>query len=81
LPFKDPNAEALRRLIGGKSDRVSLDKAGRICIPEEMAKAVAIEKEALLVGMVDRFEIWNPERHRAAVATDEERLDEAFKMI
>src|SRR5437899_3647770 len=62
MPFADPKAEALRRLLGRKSDRVTLDKGGRICLPEGMAKAAAIEKEAVLVGLLDRFKIWNPER-------------------
>ena len=81
MPYADPNAEALRRLLGKKSDRVTLDRGGRICLPEALAKAAAIEKEAMLVGLVDRFEIWNPERHLAASAVDDELLPEAFKLI
>ena len=42
MPFADPKAETLRRLLGKKSDRVTLDKGGRICLPEAMAKAAAI---------------------------------------
>jgi MraZ protein len=81
MPFSDPKAEALRRLLGTKSDRVPLDKAGRICLPDPMAKAAAIEKEAVLVGLVDRFEIWNPARYDSASMVDEELAPEAFKLI
>lgn len=81
MPFSDPKAEALRRLLGTKSDRVVLDKVGRICLPEAMTKAVGIEKEAVLIGMVDRFEIWNPERYKSAMQGDETLLPEAFRMI
>ena len=81
MPFADPKAEALRRLLGRKSDRVTLDRAGRICLPEAMAQASAIGDEALLVGLVDRFEIWNPERHQSASAVDDGLLPEAFKLI
>ncbi|PYK98080.1 MAG: hypothetical protein DME19_13770 [Verrucomicrobia bacterium] len=81
MPFADAKAEALRRLLGKKSDRVTLDKGGRICVPEAMAKAAAIEKEAMLVGLLDRFEIWDPERYRTASAVDDELLPEAFKLI
>jgi MraZ protein len=81
MPFADPKTEALRRLLGKKSDRVTLDKGGRICLPEAMAKAATIEKEAMLVGLVDRFEIWNPERYDMASAVDDELLPEAFKLI
>jgi len=83
MPFADPNAQALRRLIGGNSDPVTPDSSGRICLPEGMAKAAAIEidKEAVLVGLVDRFQIWNPERYRATSVKDEQLLPEAFKLI
>ncbi len=46
-----------------------------------MAKAAAIDKEAMLVGLVDRFEIWDPQRYLAASAVDDELLPEAFKLI
>ena len=81
MPYADPKAEALRRLLGKKSDRVTPDKAGRICLPEAMAQAATIGNEALLVGLVDRFEIWNPDRYNSASAVDDELLPEAFKLI
>jgi MraZ protein len=81
MPYSDPKAEALRRLLGRKSDRVTPDKAGRICLPEAMAQAATIGNEALLVGLVDRFEIWNPARYDSASAVDDQLLPEAFKLI
>ena len=81
LPFGDPQAEVLRRIIGRKSDRVVLDKAGRICLPDGMAKAAGIENEAILLGLVDRFEIWNPERFETITAGDEQRTAEVFRQI
>ncbi len=81
MPFADPNAESLRRLIGENSDQVIPDKAGRICLPESMAKAVGIEKEAVLVGLMDRFQIWNPERYEATKTMDKETSLEAFSKI
>lgn len=81
MPSADPKASALRRLIGSKSASVTLDKGGRICIPDSMAKAVGIDKEAVLVGLVDRFEIWSPERYETVSAVDAALLPEAFKLI
>jgi MraZ protein len=81
MPYSDPKAEALRRILGRKSDRVTLDKAGRMCLPEAMARAVGIEKEAILVGLLDRFEIWSPSRYQTASAVDDQMLPEAFKLI
>ena len=81
MSFSDPKAEALRRLLGSKSDQVTLDSAGRICIPETMAKEAGIGKEAVLVGMFDRFQIWNPERHAVVSQFDEALSDEAKNLI
>lgn len=81
MPFADPKAETLRRLVGMKSDRVSLDTVGRICLPEGMARAAAIKTEAVLVGLVDRFEIWSPERFEITSESDEQHSAEAFQLI
>jgi len=53
----DPNKVVLKRFIGSESVQVSVDKAGRICLPEGMARAAGIKDEAMLVGLLDRFEI------------------------
>jgi len=79
--FADEEAEILRRLIGTKSENVKFDRAGRIIIPERMAKIVGIEKEAMLVGMLDRFQIWNVERYQQVKSEDEVMLQRAFKVI
>jgi MraZ protein len=81
MSFSDPKAEALRRLIGVDSIQVTVDRAGRICLPEPMAKAAGIEGEAVLVGLLDRFQIWNPARYDAIRAVDETLSQEAFSLI
>ena len=77
----DPSKVVLKRFIGSESVQVALDKAGRICLPEEMAGAAGIKDEAVLVGLLDRFEIWNPERFGKVRASDAVMAQEAFKMM
>jgi MraZ protein len=81
IPNGDPNKVVLKRNIGSQSVQVALDKAGRICLPEEMAGAAGIKDEAVLVGLLDRFEIWNPERFGKVRASDAVMAQEAFKMM
>ena len=81
MPNTDPNKVVLKRFIGSESVQVALDKSGRICLPEEMAKAVDIKDEAILVGLLDRFEIWNPERYQKVKASDAIMAQEAFKLM
>ena len=81
MPFADKKAEALRRILGEKSDRVQVDKAGRICLPDWMASAVGIKSEAVLNGMFDRFQIWNPERYEETRAAVDALAPDAFSLI
>lgn len=81
MPNSDPNKTVLKRFIGSESVQVSLDKAGRICLPEEMARNAGINDEAVLVGLLDRFEIWNPDRYEKVKASDAVMAQEAFKLM
>lgn len=78
LKMFDPRVEAFKRDLGSNSDDAVLDKAGRICIPERLGQRAnfVIDGKVVLVGVVDRFQIWNPEyyervRHSDRVAASE----------
>jgi len=77
----DPNKVVLKRIIGSESEQVAVDKSGRICLPEGMAKAAGIKDEAVLVGLLDRFEIWSPERYEKVKLSDSVMAQEAFKLM
>ena len=81
MPNSDPNKVVLKRFIGSESVQAPLDKTGRICLPEEMARAAGISDQAVMVGLLDRFEIWNPERYQKVKASDAIMAQEAFKMM
>jgi MraZ protein len=71
----------LKRFIGSESVQVGVDKAGRICLPEGMARTAGIKSEAVLVGLLDRFEIWNPPSYEKVKASDAVLAHEAFKLM
>ncbi len=81
MPNSDPAKVILKRFVGSKSVQVTLDKAGRICLPDEMAGAAGIKGEAVLVGLIDLFEIWNPARHEQVEAMDAMLSPKAFEMM
>ena len=70
LPFLDEQATALRRHVGENSDVVTIDDKGRIKLPENLAEQAGITKEVMLIGLVDRFEIWNPAKRKASRKKD-----------
>lgn len=71
--LSDPRIAALEQEIAENAVQVTLDKVGRICLPEELASVAKITTEAELVGRLDKFEIWEPGA-REAVRTENRKL-------
>ena len=56
---------------------VSVDKQGRVLLPEEYCRRLGLEGEVVLIGSHSRLEIWNSERWAAATAEE----DEVFRRV
>ena len=64
LPRTDMSAREFRRqLFAGASDSVP-DRQGRVNLPTYLKEYAKIENTAIIVGLYDHCEIWNPERWR-----------------
>jgi len=59
------HTRALQRLLVGHADDVELDGAGRILVPPALRGFAGIERQVVLVGQGNRFELWDDERWRA----------------
>jgi len=81
MPNSDPKKVVLKRIIGSGSAQVTVDRAGRICLPDEMAHEAGLKDEAVLVGLLDRFEIWNPERYEEVQVADAALAPDAFRLM
>lgn len=66
-------SEAAVRKMGRNSVRVSVDKQGRITLDEATRVQAGIESpgQAILVGALDRLEIWRPSRFSTIVDEDD----------
>jgi MraZ protein len=51
------------------------DKQGRILIPQRLLQAIGVGESALLVGVIDRVEVWPPERFEVTVAERKPEFD------
>jgi MraZ protein len=60
MSMTEPNARLLKRLIFSSAERLEVDKAGRILIPDFLRNAVNIKDEAVVVGAGEYIEIWEP---------------------
>jgi MraZ protein len=70
-----------KRQIGARSEQVTVDSAGRICIPQEMADAADIKEKVVMVGLLDKFEMWSPQRYAAVEAADQVLSARAFDLM
>jgi len=59
LPLSDATGRAYARMIFGKAEEVDLDGQGRLLIPQRLRSEAGIDKEAVIVGVLDRMEIWD----------------------
>lgn len=64
----DPKVRLLRRLIYSTGERVEIDGAGRILIPQFLRQAAGLDTEIIIVGVGNYFEIWSPERWNEQLA-------------
>lgn len=53
--------------LTARAQEVTPDKQGRILIPERLRSAVGLGGEALLIGALDKIEIWSPSRFEEVV--------------
>ena len=60
--FVEKNLEFIRRFMNGAT-QVELDASGRLLLPKSLADHAGINKDVIMIGMVDRVEIWSKEAH------------------
>lgn len=77
----DRKAREFARVIGSKSDLVVWDAQGRIRIKDELLDLAGLADQVLLVGALDRFELWNPDRLKKAGGTDQTSFEDAARYV
>jgi MraZ protein len=65
LPFGDPLRDALETVVLGGMNRLSFDTAGRITLPDELCQQFGLTDWVTVVGLGDRFQIWERDAFRA----------------
>jgi len=53
-----------------------LDTQGRILVSPALRAAAGLEREAVLIGALDRFEVWRPEAWEQFLKESERLLDD-----
>ena len=75
LPTGNPTLKRYQRLVLGHAETLEMDSAGRILLPARLRDLAQLNKDVALVGMGNRFELWNAQewdnQTTAALAMDQ----------
>jgi MraZ protein len=80
LPSFNKEARRLQRLLVGHATEVDMDGQGRLLLPPPLREFAGMNKQAVLIGQGDRFELWdeehwNGQREEWLKETDLEQMD------
>jgi MraZ protein len=57
-----PLVKSYQRLVLGHAETLEIDKSGRVLLPSTLKVMAQLEREVVLVGMGNRFELWDKEK-------------------
>lgn len=76
LPLTNKSARTFVRFFLGSAVDGGLDKQGRVLISSALRSFAGLEKEVVLVGVLDRVEIWDKAKWDKNNAIAEEDMDD-----
>ena len=71
LPLGQAKARNFKRFILSGANEIEIDEMGRILIPEPLKKYSGLKKEAVIVGVGDRIELWSEDVWNKYIAAAE----------
>ena len=77
LPLTGHDAATLRRLLFGNAFDASLDKQGRVVLPEKLRQHAGIQADVVVAGVGKFVELWGPEEWERAQTRIQEHAAEA----
>jgi MraZ protein len=76
LPAFSRPVKALTRLLASRAADCEIDVQGRILLPPALRQAAGLGRDAVVVGVLNRFEVWSPQGWEAFVRESEKLLDD-----
>jgi MraZ protein len=76
LPAFSKPVKGLARLLASRAVDCALDVQGRILLPPALRSAAGLVREATVIGVLNRFEVWAPERWAAFLEGSERLLED-----
>lgn len=81
LPWDVPQVRRYLRYFWGAAEECYPDKQGRVLIPQPLREELKLEKEVVLVGMLNHFEIWNPQLLETEFKETKENFEQLLTFV
>jgi len=81
LPADLPEVRLYMRYFLGSAEECFPDRQGRVLLPSHLREAAGINREVVLLGLLDRFEIWDPERLSVQMEAARKDFDELSRKV
>ena len=80
-PFTNESVRAYQRYLFAGTDEQEPDSQGRISIASELRRYAGLEKECVVIGAINRLEIWNAARWQDYLDEHEEGYAQAREEV
>ena len=77
----DKGASTSLRVLGENSEQVSLDVQGRIRIKDRLLKFAMLEETVVMIGALNRVQLWSPALRPEDESVDQTQLAEACETL
>ena len=77
LPAFSKKARAMSRVLASRAHESRLDTQGRILVPPPLRRLAGLDRDVVIIGAMDRFEIWPRDKWTSFANEAEALLDAA----
>lgn len=80
-PFTNESVRAYQRYLFAGTDEQQPDGQGRIPVAAELRKYAGLDKDCVVIGAINRLEVWNAERWQRYLDEHEESYAQAQEEV
>jgi len=77
----DVNVRNFTRVFVGSAHTISMDSQGRVLLPESIIEMASINKDILLQGSLNKWEVWNPELYQNYLTSNNIKIENLAEQI
>jgi MraZ protein len=77
LPAFSRPVKALVRVLASRAADCEIDVQGRVLVPQPLRVAAGLRQDVVVVGVLNRFEVWAPENWDSLLRDSERLLEDA----